>query len=388
MTQYILAQLHHMAQSELDEMLEAGTIERLKAAGDPAPMIKVFSIGHEGTARPSMVTSQGKVRVTLQYLRDAVNLIAQRVGKGVIAFKDHAATNLHAGRKTVGQVVAKTVKEIDGKLHALTAIHIFPEHRDEDLDIASFEANAKFGTDKDNNAKLWDLENITGIALGSSKEGKTPAFPGATLRGAFQHFAESTTLLEEKTMTTLKEVQDAVSAGQFTPTAVFGENALLAAEPVQQALDAAKKNQQDHFERNRRLLDDAQDRQKELQEQLTEKDKVIDESNASALKQKDGVKFEKIATDRKLGEKEKAFCAYRLKDFASEAKDEAGREQALNKFTDEMLQEHEKMSVEVFGIEKKDPTKAGAPPNSNSPKGDGTDMSDPANNDFIPQGER
>lgn len=392
MTHYFLAQLHHMAQSELDEMLPPGTIDRLKTAGDPHPTIKVYSIAHEGTAEPSMVTPQGKVKLTMQYLRDAVNLIGQQLRENVTVFKNHAATNLHAGRKAIGQVVGKTTKEIKGVLHTLAAIHIFPPHRDEDLDIASYEAVAKFGIDSKNNAKLLDLEPITGIALGSTKEGKASAFPGATLQGAFQHFAGTTTIIpqgEGKTMTatTLSEVRDAISTGKYSPEDVFGKDALLADKTVSETIEAQRKNQHDQYGANRRLMKDADDRIDALKTELAEKDKQIAKVNASALKQKVGKAFEKIADDRKLDERQVKFCTPELDKFTSEAQDEANLLKDLNEYTEQMLKDYE-VKAEIFGVKKEDTTsKAGAPPDNTATVGDGSDLRLKENNPFIPDGK-
>lgn len=386
MIHYFLAELHHMAESEMLDMLAPGTIDGIKAAGDAHPLIKVYSIAHEGKATPTMVTSKGKVAVTIQYLRDAVSLVGRKIREGVAVFNNHAATNAHAGRMPIGRVVGKVVKEIDGILHALTAIHIFPKHREDDLDIASYEANAKFGTDKENRAQLWDLEDITGIALGSSKEGQTPAFPGATLRGAFQHFAGQTSILEgDKQMTTLSEVVDAVSKGGFSPSEVFGNDTIMAEKSVKEAVEAAEKNQQGQYETKRRLLESAESRNDELKGQIAEKDVEIKKFNASILTQKAGGLFEKIATDRKMDEPQKKFCQLRLKEFASEAAEEAVLLKELNEFTDKALQEHEVVAKEVFGVKPGENTPAGAPPNTDPAQGNGDDFTDPKNNPWIPQ---
>jgi len=369
MIQFLRATLQHMAEAEMLSMLRPGEIDRIKAAGDESPLIRVFAIGHEGEASPVQITSMGKIRVTLQYLRDAVKRIAGSLALGVPVFSGHDESNSSENRRIVGQVVGKAIKEIGGKLYALAAIHIFPAFRKETFDIASFEADCTY-VREGGDLKVTDIEPITGIALASSAA-KTPAFPGATLRGAFQCFAETLAPPGGDTMPlSLSDIQEAVQKLGVVPSRVFSLDQIRS-DP---AISAEKKEQDKKTDQGYkdRLTDQLKERTKGLNEELDKAKEKIKELQKTNLSLRATSIFDGVAVTRKLSEQQVAFCRTKIGAFSSDAENEEEVKTAMNTFVDDRLKEMKEVA-KIFGVETEDETpegddskdkKPGAPPAS------------------------
>lgn len=175
------AQLQNMADSEIKAMIPQYLFDEIKRK-DPKPLFKAFIVGQEGNAETNWV---GVGKIIKTWFADAIGKIARKIFPRMRLFHNHAETNDQAGREEIGEVAGVRTKTIDGKFSALIAAYIYPEYRDLPLDIASIEAEAKVQGDVSGDIHAVDIEEVTGIALGSSKVSR-PGFPGATLLGELQ----------------------------------------------------------------------------------------------------------------------------------------------------------------------------------------------------------
>lgn len=379
------AMLHNMAVEEARALVPAETIVRIKAAGDPNPKFAVYSIGHEGTANSTLVTATGKRRIPMQYFRDAVEKIGKRLKAGVKAFRRHGADNAHEGRTQVGEVVGKAVRMIDGITHALAAVHVFPPYRKEKLDVASWEADCTWKPDGEA-FRLTDMDDITGLALSASDKDR-PAFPGATLRAAFQCFAETLPNKGEGQMT-LEEIQKAINEGKFTPDQVFGAEALLGSAPVKAKIEETTKSNQTAYEGKKAF---AERLEKRLETTENARDKAtarVATLEGENLRHRSSGVFSTVADERKLTEAQRKFADRNFSAFSSKASDENELKVDLNKWIDGQLKEYEVVGA-IYGVKTKEDaggkTEEGAGTGSGDGKGGGdSDLTDPKNNELIP----
>lgn len=231
----IKGELQNMARKEILGMIAEDTLKRIKEV-DKKPDIRVYSIGHEGTAKGNLV-HYGKA--ALKYFKDMIIQLTNKIKIGLQVFNDHVETNDHTGREIIGEVIGKTLKTIGDKLHSLAAVYIFPKYKKLPLDIASIEANIEYDEKK---AEVLNVDDVTGIALGSSKS-NSPGFPGATLLGTIQAFTK-----KEGDMGDLKkeDVVEAIRDLDLKPSDVFSMPELERDESV-------KKIKQTEYEHAKRI---------------------------------------------------------------------------------------------------------------------------------------
>jgi hypothetical protein len=163
-------------------LIDNDTITKIKAT-DPHPFFQAYSICHEGTSQPSIL---GDTARPIHWTRAAVQSIKNIILKGIKFFKGHNADNSTENRESLGEIVANTERELDGKLHHI-AIGYFPnKEKVSDSDICSQEANWNLFEQ----AGHWfagTIDKLTGIALSNSKVDK-PAFADAKRLGMVQAF--------------------------------------------------------------------------------------------------------------------------------------------------------------------------------------------------------
>lgn len=181
----IRAQLQSMAASEIAGMVPADKLASIKQ-GDPSPLIKAFVVGHEGEAKGRLI---GLGNIIKRWFKDTVEKLHDRITAGLQLFHGHGPTNDRSGSTPVGEIVGKSLKQIDGRQSVVVACYIYPPFRHLPLDVASIEAELDLKPEGDDGFRVLDITNITGVALGNSQV-DTPGFPGATLLGQLQAFAE------------------------------------------------------------------------------------------------------------------------------------------------------------------------------------------------------
>jgi hypothetical protein len=184
MKRVITGTVFNFSQSELHDMVNPDTIQRIKAS-DPNPVFKAFVIAHEGEADGILV---GQGRKIFKYFRDAIMKVGSALKMGTAVFFRHADEgNSHINREPIGETVGKMFKEIGGKLHAIATFYIYPAFRDVNLQSASIEADIELSLEGGREVRVEDVQDITGVALSDRDK---PAFPGATLLATMHAFSE------------------------------------------------------------------------------------------------------------------------------------------------------------------------------------------------------
>lgn len=372
------ADIVHMADSEVLDMIPADVQTEIKARDDH-PLYKVFSIGHEGTARGRLV---GVGYTTVQYLRDAVRKIGDKLKIGTKVFSGHGSTNSHEGRKPIGTVVGRHVRQMAGKLHTLAAIYIHPENRDVDHDIASIEARVRYQEDLDG-VSVRDVDEITGIALGRTGTDE-PGFPGARLIAAFQAFAENESHKGKRgNDMDLATIQEAIEDNGFTPSDVFDRATLEKDTTVEEIVKKGKDTEFRHAKRVEKQRDALQD---DLSNAKEDHAKEIAGLRRELLINGAGTVLSKLIGEdgRKLSDRKKAFVEREFDErFHSESEDDKGLEKDIDSFVDQSLERYDQ-AAKLFGVEEtneSDPSDGETPPHESA--GSGSDLTKPENNVLI-----
>lgn len=388
MKTYIRGVIQNMAQEEMLSLISPDTLARVKKT-DPNPEIRVFCIGHEGTADASEISFGAKVKKAFEYVRNMIVQLVERVKVGTATFVNHVDTNAHAGREQVGEVIGKGLRIIEGKLSALAAVYIYPQYKQEALDVASIEANIAYEPKSATRAEVIAVDDITGIALASSKWAR-PAFPGATLLGVIQAFAQ--TQHEAGGTMTPAEIKAAIAEGKFKITDIYTPDEITASDPAVQA----KQTEYAHTKRLEKQLGEEHERVVTLTREKEEATTKIKTLNEQVSTTQVGSLFTDESKARKYNDKQRTFIQKNLGQFKS---DKAGEE--LKKDFQVFLDKQQADFLENAKLMGLDPAVVGAPAaegegtgtpaaaagagvNNADGQGGGKDMNDPKNNDFIP----
>lgn len=201
----IIARVQNMSKSETLNIVSQDTLERIKKT-DKKPEIKVYSIAHEGQAQSTELTFGGKIKKAMEYVKDMVVKIGDRLKIGTPIFNRHAETNTTENRTQIGELIGKTVRYVGDKLSTLAAVYIYPEYKKLPLDVASFEADVEYTQKQDGTNQAIDIDNISGIALSNSEIDK-PAFENATLLAVVQAFMPDDETEEQRIINRLREIR-------------------------------------------------------------------------------------------------------------------------------------------------------------------------------------
>jgi hypothetical protein len=362
--QLSLQAIQHMAEDRILRLVGEDRMKEIRAA-DSKPLIKVFSIGHEGEAKGVMI---GKGPISIQYFKDAIRAIYDNLRIGTKCFLGHAKTNSHTGRQVVGEVVGKALEEINGVLHDIVAVHIDKGYVDTKLDVASLEADVVY-EHTPHGTRVVGVESLTGIALGDGDVDK-PGFSGATLLGAMQAF-------EEKITMTKAEIAQAIKDGKYRPSDFFQLEDLRQDTVVRTAIDEALSEEKAEAAKIQDKLDKATARHAKELGELKESHQVLSQEN---LGLKATPIFRKIAGEQKLHDNQIKFLEKQLNTAQFKAENEEALTKAVNEFVTKGLDEFRELGT-LFGV-KEEPR--GAAPTASTETTN--DLTDPSNNDLIPKG--
>ena len=379
----IRAKLHAMAESEIMAMVSRDLLAEIKAT-DSSPVLKAFVVGHEGEAHGNLI---GVGNIVKKWFGDAIEKLNNKISVGLKLFHGHAATNDTEGRVSIGKVVGKSLLNIKDRLSSVVACWIYPEYRHLPLDVASIEADIDLVGDSQDRLYVADVNEISGIALGNS-EIETPGFPGATLLGQLQAFAE-TTLNKGDNKMTLAELKEAIKEGKFQVSDLFDRESIFADSLISEQVKEKVSNASGY---NYRKLEDLTEERatlkKELEEaktKITESEKEKNTLKLESAKTKIGSLFEAQKTERKLDEKQVKFIQNRLGGFTPQKVEDLEKE--LNGHLDAELKEYATYAKDVFGIEVEgkpsEGGNGGIGPEGTKPGGPDNKYLDPAQNPMI-----
>lgn len=214
-------------------------IDYIKTKFGFSPVIRAYSIAHEGTAKPT-TPGQNKKSVELKFTEKALDWIKEKassaIDKGLKFFDGHNPSNDEQTNTELGQVIG--VKKIthNGKKHVI-AIGIFKDDSpNRDISSMEFSVDVK----KLNAGSDEAVDEITGIALADTANGDKPGFPEAKQLAEFQCFEfrendeepqrlKIETKKETKKNMTLEEIKNGIRElgilpqQLFSPTEIIGE---------------------------------------------------------------------------------------------------------------------------------------------------------------------
>jgi len=380
--QHFQANLQSMELREMLNIIDGTLLDEIKKT-DNKPLIKVFSIGHEGEAKGKLV---GVGKFAIQYFKDAITKIHNKLKLGTSIFNRHSSTNSHLNREKIGELIGKVLKQIGNKLHTLAAVYIYPQYIDKSLDVASIEANVKYSIDNNQIVKIDEINDITGIAI-SSKDIDEPGFPGATLIGAFQAFAKNPNKGENNMTLSLKEVQEAIKEGGYLVTDFFTEKEILDEKFVEEHIAKIKHDAQGY---GNRKVKEFEEIQKKLDDEVVQLKSENISLKSQIFQTRTKTLFDEITTERKLTDKQKLLIGKNIKNVKIEAKDEAEFKQKMNLWFDGEMKDVD----EIMKTLKIDDTKAfedkgkkGAPNDDGGKSSKENELVSPDSNPFIPGGK-
>ena len=338
----------HMAASEIKAMIPPYYFDEIKRR-DPKPLFKAFVVGQEGKAEATWV---GVGAVVKTWFADAISKLTRKIWPGLKLFFNHVETNETEGRQEIGEVAGSMSKTIDGKYSAVIAAYIHPEFRHLPLDVASIEAEIGIN-DIDDNIRAVNVEDITAIALGNSAINK-PGFPGATLLGELQAFANGQKKKGDEKMT-LAEIKEFIKAEGIDPSEVFGRDELID-DPiikgyVKAEVQEATTGEYVHRKRTDTKFDEEKKKWEEEKKTMQDENKTL---KAEGAKIKATDLFSKKSKERKLDEKQIKFIDMKKSSFVPEDLENVDKE--VDKFMDTVLEDYKKTASEIFGIKEEEKT--------------------------------
>lgn len=393
-----LARVQEMADTDILAFIPASEYERIKQE-DKKPLFRAYAIGHEGISEGRVV---GEGNIIKRWWASAIQKLHDKLKFGLKLFHNHGPTNEHKGRTPIGEIVGKALQDIGGRLTAIAIAYIKPKFRHLPLDVASIEADIRLTGE----GGIYDADvaQITGIALGNSAI-NTPGFAGATLMAQIQAFAEKrgSKKKEGQEMSFefgLDDIRLYVKERRIRPSDIFDLGALsddpqvlawskdYTAERVAGEF-AGRKKAEEALERAKA---EAAEKMKGLEDKLKAKDSAYVKVLAPPA-------FEKLATERKLTDKQKAFIKSRLDKFSADDVDKL--DTAMGQHIEKEIEDFKKLAV-VMGIDEgegdagdgKDKTKkaatktpGGEPDADDKKKGESPDDAylDPEKNPWIPK---
>ena len=341
--------LLHMAAAEIKAMIPPYYFDEIKRR-DPKPLFKAFVVGQEGKAEATWV---GVGAVVKTWFADAIGKLTRKIWPGLKLFFNHAETNETEGRQEIGEVAGSRSKTIDGKYSAVIAAYIYPEFKHLPLNVASIEAEVNIN-DVDDDIRAVNVEDITAIALGNSAVNK-PGFPGATLLGELQAFADRKKSKNGDDKMTLEEIKEFIKTEGLDPSEVFGQEQLLDDPVIKGYVKAeVKEKGAGEYHARQRNLSEYETKTTQLE---ADKKKLEDENKklkTEGAKTQATDLFSKKAKERKLDEKQTKFIEMKQGSFTPEDLENVDKE--VDKFMDTALEDYKKTASEIFGIEEKKET--------------------------------
>ena len=327
-------QLQLMAAGEIMQYISPATINAIQAK-DAHPLFRAYVVGEEGDATPNIVGMGGRV---LNWLRASISAMVQRLQFGTKIFHNHAATNEHAGRTVVGEVVGKALEYVGGKMRAVAVTYIYPQFADIVADAVSIEAEVDIDpSGRSNTVDDIHVGEITGIAVGDRRYNK-PAFASAGLIAQLQAFDIQVNEQGGKMDLTIEQVRDFIQLRRLTPSEIFNEDAITKDKVFREkhgAEFAMRERLQKEFEDFKK---DGTDKVTKLENENKTLKQTIVSGKAQSLSQA-------IIADRKMPEPKAKFVALKMPEFKidGDAVDDAAITGQINKFIDARIDEYTKL---------------------------------------------
>jgi hypothetical protein len=181
---YTLSNILAFGENEILKYVDNNTLAEIKKT-DPKPLLKAFTIAHEGTTKPKVLGTGYRV---MQWGRSAIESVYDALQVGIKSISGHTADNNPNSKPEKATVIGKGKQLIDNVLHTIAVLY-FPNKNDSDYNTISMEAQVMHD-DNPNNSIVDSVKNITALALG--KLGlDSPAFPNAKEIASIQCFDDA-----------------------------------------------------------------------------------------------------------------------------------------------------------------------------------------------------
>lgn len=205
---YTLSNILAFEENQILSYVDNNALAEIKKT-DPKPLLKAYTIAHEGTTKPKVLGTGYKI---MQWGRAAVESVFDALQIGIKSIAGHTADNNANSKPEKATVIGKGKQLIDNVLHTIAVLY-FPNKNDSDYNTISMEASV-LHDDNPNNSIVDSVKNITALALG--KLGlDSPAFPNAREIASIQCFEGDQTSFnkiknneEKRKMPTTEEVRE------------------------------------------------------------------------------------------------------------------------------------------------------------------------------------
>lgn len=350
--------LESLSQNEIINLIPNNILSEIKAK-DPHPFFQAYSIAHEGVSSPRIVGEGAK---KISWGRAAIQSLKNIITKGVKFFKGHKKTNDTAGREELGEVVADTQMEIDGRLHHIVFSYHSPEVREEakKYDVVSQEAEWNL-FEQAGQLIAGTVEKLTGIAMGDSLK-ESPAFAGARRLGMVQAFEAAGDAEGNKTgekPMTIHEIKAAVQEMGLWPSQLFDSERIKGDHNFSKLFEETEKIKADLTAKDAEI--------KTLKESITITEKKVLSANAKS-------RLDEMLKSNilKLTERQKEYIKA---NYDSEKEDVT--DDAIRSYMEKAAEAYEK-NAKFFGSEKETNIK-----NDGTPPPVGDDPTKAVNNPLL-----
>lgn len=205
---YTLSNILAFEENQILSYVDNNALAEIKKT-DPKPLLKAYTIAHEGTTKPKVLGTGYKI---MQWGRAAVESVFDALQIGIKSIAGHTADNNANSKPEKATVIGKGKQLIDNVLHTIAVLY-FPNKNDSDYNTISMEASV-LHDDNPNNSIVDSVKNITALALG--KLGlDSPAFPNAKEIASIQCFENDQNSFnkiknneEKRKMPTTEEVRE------------------------------------------------------------------------------------------------------------------------------------------------------------------------------------
>ena len=345
------ATILEMASSEIMQYIPANIYEGIKAR-DSHPVFRAYVIGHEGISEGKVV---GHGNMVKRWFASAIDKIHEKLQYGTKVFHEHAKTNEHTGRTSIGEIVGKAKEIIKDKLSAIAIMYIKPEYKDLPLNVASMEADIYLSDDRNKGIFDVNVEDITAVALGDSAVNR-PGFADATLLVQVQELVDQSqfNLGGEEMGNTISDIKKVIKAEGYMPSDFFGIGELTKDPMIEEHIEKLEEKFENSLIKRRKRINEGFDETKDklIEDHKTElktKDEQITKLQGETIKSKTGEWLTTQKDKRKLTEEQMKYINLNLPEFKPEDHDKG--EDEFNKFLDGQVDKLAVINKDVFGKE-------------------------------------
>ncbi len=353
------ATILEMASSEIMQYIPANIYEGIKAR-DSHPVFRAYVIGHEGISEGKVV---GHGNMVKRWFASAIDKIHEKLQYGTKVFHEHAKTNEHTGRTSIGEIVGKAKEIIKDKLSAIAIMYIKPEYKDLPLNVASMEADIYLSDDRNKGIFDVNVEDITAVALGDSAVNR-PGFADATLLVQVQELVDQSqfNLGGEEMGNTISDIKKVIKAEGYMPSDFFGIGELTKDPMIEEHIEKLEEKFENSLIKRRKRINEGFDETKDklIEDHKTElktKDEQITKLQGETIKSKTGEWLTTQKDKRGFDDEQMKFINRNLPNFKPEDHEKA--EDEFGKFLDNQVDEWNGIKKDVMGKEPEKKEKSG-----------------------------